>query len=301
MGVHPGGARPHGLRHLSGGAHTVRGAIVLALAIGASACWRNTAPDETADVVASGSPEPLAPAEVGGPAAGPPSTPESTVDRANGPSEAEIEASMQRHFEEVRALQAAVVDGDLAAARERAEWFVESQSVEAYPHAWRPHVARMLEAARAAAEASTLDEIAAASAELAGTCGSCHRALGARPVFPHLVDPEIDDPDAGEDTPGKAMVRHQWSAERLWEGVVGPSSERWRRGAEGFVGMPGCVETDDPEIRFGVHSRASCQRVHALGRRALRATEHEERTRLLGELSSTCAACHQRVDAEAVR
>jgi cytochrome c553 len=191
---------------------------------------------------------------------------------------------MQRHFDEASAIKDAAIDGDLETMHETAKWVVDSQDPTDYPLAWRPHVVRLVEAAQRVAQAGNVDAAAAATAEVAANCGGCHLAVQARPGFGALAEPADDGSTVG------IMDRHQWAADRLWEGIVGPSDEAWTNGVRSFVSAPGC--RIDPEEPLSEYMTVLCRQVEGLGVRAASAHAQPERARVYGEFLRTCAACH---------
>lgn len=197
-----------------------------------------------------------------------------------------VREEMRGHFAEISAIKNAVIDGDLETVREEAEVFVSEQETHEYPEAWRPHVLEMIEVAQATATAPDIQAAASSTARLAATCGRCHRAVGAKPVFTDAVEPEEGDEVA------VAMQRHQWAADRLWEGIVGPSEIAWARGSEVFPAIPGCATELDAEPDIEPRMLELCTRVSALGREGATTRELEDRARIYGELLGTCAACH---------
>jgi len=144
-------------------------------------------------------------------------------------------------------------------------------------------LARLTEASAAAAMAHDLGPAAAATASLGATCGACHEATGADPMF----DP--DPPPMQDEGAAAAMRRHQWGVDRMWEGLIMPSQESWRWGAETIDETPGCTDVD-PEDAYRIEL---CQKVEALGRSALDARTRDDRTRIYGEFLATCSSCHQ--------
>jgi mono/diheme cytochrome c family protein len=213
-------------------------------------------------------------------------------DTAGPPAPAPVDheatrATMQRHFEEVSAIRDAVIDGELDTVHELADAFATEQRSATNPEAWQPHVLEMIEVAAAAAQAPDMPTAAAATARLAASCGHCHRAVGAHPVFADAVEPDEED-----ESVASSMQRHQWAADRLWEGIVGPSELAWARGSETFPALPGCPLDVDTEPDFEPRMAELCDRVGILGREGATTRAPEDRTRIYGELLATCAACH---------
>lgn len=200
-----------------------------------------------------------------------------------------VAAYMQQHFEEVSQIKEAVIDGDVEAAREQAEALAARAGQAAPPQAWKPHLEPFSKATEAARTANDLAAAAKSVGRLAAACGGCHRALEAKPVFDAPPEPEAED----EDSVRADMERHQWAADRMWEGMVAPSEHAWSEGTRVFGEAVGCPQGADPEV----YPPELCRRVHALGRRAKKTQELAARGEVYGEFLQTCAECHRAVDA----
>ena len=144
----------------------------------------------------------------------------------------------------------------------------------------------MVESARRVAAAQDMRDAAQSFALLAERCGECHVQIGGPASFPAKPPPE-----ALGVVP--RMRRHQWASARLWEGLVAPSDEAWKSGAEvisdaplGPESWPG--QTTSPELD------ALAASVHDLGVKATSATKASARIAIYGEVLTTCAGCHQR-------
>ena len=131
--------------------------------------------------------------------------------------------------------------------------------------------------------ASPLPDIAVTVARLAAACGACHSAAGVAPSFDDVDVPPLDD------RLESAMAVHKWAAERMWEGLIGPNDERWRRGTATFVALPRCdaLYPNGPAER-----RALCLDATRLIQRSHIRESAPSRTALYGRLLATCAHCH---------
>lgn len=82
------------------------------------------------------------------------------------------------------------------------------------------------------------------------------------------------------------MARHQWAADRLWEGIVGPSDSHWRSGLYVLANTHlTSIEVDRPAL-------ANRMRTLALDAYNVPAKSLAERAATYGELLVTCAQCH---------
>jgi cytochrome c553 len=196
-------------------------------------------------------------------------------------TEGDVTQRMQGHFETVSEIKDAVIGDDLATVHELGE-VLRDREPTTDPVEWKPHVTRLVEASSAAATAADLPAAANAAAALGAACGTCHEATSADPAF----DP--DPPPMEEDNPAARMRRHKWGVDRMWEGLIGPSAESWRWGAETIDETPGC-DAVDPDDQY---RQELCHRIEALGRSALDARDQDDRKRIYGEFLATCAACH---------
>ncbi|MCA9684761.1 MAG: hypothetical protein KC457_21430 [Myxococcales bacterium] len=198
----------------------------------------------------------------------------------------ELAKAMTEHFVHAVQLEQAVIDGDLDAVGSHARWLVDELPKQTFPEAWQPQLARMQEAARAASEAENLAQAAAAAGRLVETCGSCHAAIGRGPKFADA--PAVP---AGDDTHSR-MLRHQWAAQRMREGMIGASDERWRLGA-GAVSQapPEPCPIPDAEV-LDAETLKLREKIYELGAKALATEGAEQRAAVYGEYLSTCAGCH---------
>ena len=125
-------------------------------------------------------------------------------------------------------MREAIVAGDLPTFQVAARFVADHDIENSAPESWRPYVAPMQMAAREASSASDLDAAARAFGALGARCADCHRALGS-PRF-DLSNP----PPQRADVPGH-MARHEWAANRMWEGLIAPSTQHWVKGAEAMA------------------------------------------------------------------
>jgi hypothetical protein len=88
------------------------------------------------------------------------------------------------------------------------------------------------------------------------------------------------------------MQRHQWAAERLWDGLVVPSDEAWQAGALALSEAPLAPQELTPGKSPVPKVGEMEQMVHALARQALDADRAEVRAHVYGQVLAACAACH---------
>jgi cytochrome c553 len=198
----------------------------------------------------------------------------------------ELSKTMSDHFARATALEQAVIDGDLEFVRTHAQWLVDELPAATLPEPWQPQLARMQAAAGEAAKAENLTAAASATGKVIETCGACHAALGVGPKFgPATPVPE------GETSQAR-MQRHQWAAERMREGMIGPSDERWQLGAGAVsVAPPQPCPIESAEILPDDVLQLR-EKIYEIGAQAAVTKSSEERARVYGEYLSTCAGCH---------
>lgn len=191
---------------------------------------------------------------------------------------------MREHFEKGLALERALIDGDLEAARGPARW-LESWTVgDEVSLEGRAHVTAIKAAAKDVVEATEVRAAAMALGEMARHCGACHQDAGVGIAFTE------DDQIEGEST-WAHMARHEWAADRLWEGLVGPSDAAWERGATELAEAP----LHGPSEDVSAEVQALANRVHGIGASAASQRDPQERAGHFGELLTTCAECHGQV------
>jgi len=210
------------------------------------------------------------------------------VAKAPEPPRIDTEAlQMAAHFERARALRDGVIAGEIEDLRAPATWLASQIDEATFPEPWRAHVRQIHASARAIVEAATIDAAAGEVATMARTCGACHRALAGGPT--------LTIPPPPEHVPGtnSHMMRHQWAAERMWEGLVVPSDEAWERGAAALAESPLASEALTENVELPEEALAMRERVHALGSRGKEVREPAERARIYGEFIAACATCHK--------
>lgn len=193
---------------------------------------------------------------------------------------------MHEHWERITQIQAALIRGDLAAVREPAEYLATHPTPAALPGQWDEYVGSMRAAARAAVEAQDFTAAATATSRMGNACGSCHLDNGIEVRF------DITDPPGFETDTVSHMIRHQWAADRMWEGIVGPSAVAWSRGIDALLEAPLTPHElkgggDQPE-----RVRKMARRIHQLAGNGMMASDGNEKAEIYAEFLANCAACH---------
>ncbi len=193
---------------------------------------------------------------------------------------------MHRQFSRTGDVQTAVVLGDLERARASGTWLATHEDRGPLPTGADPYRAQMKGYAALIGQAQTLASAAAQTGWMAAACGDCHQATGAGPRFVVQAGP----PEAT--TPGSRMVRHLWAADRMWEGLVGPSDEAWLAGARALGTMEASPATALLASTSPQGSPLFSARISDLAAAAASARDQEGRALVYGQLLDTCTRCH---------
>lgn len=198
----------------------------------------------------------------------------------------EVAAHMRKHFNLATHAREALVDGDLDAMKGFAKGLVKHEPDPKLSEKAVAYVEAMTNAAKRASTVKDLDQGAAAVGEMALSCGGCHEATGATPRFK-----VVPKPATSADVKAQ-MALHQWAADRLWEGVVGPSPAAWDLGVESMKVAPLCVDAAARDAAIPGDGKELQQKVNALAIKAGNTATLADRAKLYGEFLSTCANCH---------
>ena len=182
---------------------------------------------------------------------------------------------MHARFAAAKASELALALGDLDRARAEARKIAIQDEPDFLPE-WRPYLDE-IRAAAARVDTSP-DTITAAKvmAQLGRECARCHEATDAKIAFPRELPPITE------------MASHQWAAARMWEGVIGPSDERWLAGARTLSGSRLTLTAESGTL--GIADDAA--RVKLFAERAMKPADHDARASLFGDLLASCAHCH---------
>jgi hypothetical protein len=216
-------------------------------------------------------------------------TPEAAVEGSSAEYPREVlQAHMKDHFFKATEMQVAVMNGDLAAVKEPAEWMAEHANSAAMPEAWEPYAEAMHDWAQRAAEAPDIATAAQATAAMGAACGDCHLGLGAEVGF------AVDEPPPEGEGAVEHMGRHVWASGRMWEGLVAPSGVVWDGGAEVLSEAPLAPSELSADLEVLAEVSEMEGAIHQMGADAVGLTLQEDRARIYGNFLSTCAACHDK-------
>jgi mono/diheme cytochrome c family protein len=193
---------------------------------------------------------------------------------------------MKEHFNKVEEVQAAIVRGDIEGAKTPASWIAEHQTTEGLPEKSHSQIEAMKTAAKRAAEAKDIRMAANAAATMASTCGTCHRSTGASPNLP--------EPPAPAQTTGLAgqMRAHDLAVDYLYQGLVAPSDEKWKKGADLLKESPLAKDELPGDAKLTEDIKAYEVKVKQYAQLARSAQDTKTRVGVYGELLAGCAECH---------
>ena len=133
---------------------------------------------------------------------------------------------MKRHFEKSTEMKAALIRGDLEEFKKASVWLAEHEISADLPVSWKQHVEGMKDSAHAGRDAADLDRAGLALGSMGRACATCHEQLGSPKVA-------VSAPPAEGSGAQPHMLRHQWAADRMWEGgetvVLAPGIESAER------------------------------------------------------------------------
>ena len=189
---------------------------------------------------------------------------------------------MQRHFEDLRTIERLLVGGRLDEAKTLAFMLTKPESDPGMAP-WTAESRQVVEAARELVAARSIDEALRREARVAAACAECHGHTEQLPKFSRLPALPPDQP-----TTAARMARHQWAADRLWEGMIGLSDGRWRAGLEVLAAtpLPPAAVPGAPALAARLQRTAR----EALERRT--SDTLDDNARSYGDLLVTCAGCH---------
>ena len=190
-------------------------------------------------------------------------------------------ARMHARYQAASSIQLAIGLGDLARARAEARTIATAAEPDFLPE-WQPYLADIRASAEQVARARDPITAARTMAQLGRACARCHEATRARVTFAAVSPPPPASALASQ------MPGHEWAAARMWEGLIGPSDERWLAGARALAASRLTLTAESGEL--GIADDAT--RAKLLAARALKPQSGSDRAALYGDLLATCAHCH---------
>ena len=209
------------------------------------------------------------------------------TDAGKGQPPESLVAHMHEHYVYISQIKAGVITGDLDSIREPARWLAEHPTPAAVPAAWYSHVESMRAAARKALTAIDTATAAHAAAQMASACGSCHDANNIYDQFEFQGEPENELGNV------EHMLRHQWAADRMWEGLIGPSDDAWFQGTNLLLEVPLTPKEMRVKSEASKAVREMAREVHSLAASAMMEGDYARRVEMYGQFLGNCAACHK--------
>lgn len=193
---------------------------------------------------------------------------------------------MHEHFSRVQQIQNRLIAGDLNGAKVPARWLVEHDPIGGLTGSTLLHVQAMKASAQGVMDTDDIVVASTHTGEMGSVCGACHTEMG---ISDQFVD--LPDPDEG-DTVQAHMARHQWGVDKMFRGLIGPDDRAWDDGVTMFVDVP--LKKDD----LKGHQHASefadlADRLHGNAAMGYVAYDAAARSKIYGDVISTCAKCHQ--------
>lgn len=191
------------------------------------------------------------------------------------------QARMHERFAATTAIVQATVHGDLDRVHVEAHAIADLAEPDVLA-TWRPY---FTDVRAAAGQLELAKDPAAASrmiAALGARCAACHEAAAAHPTFAREPAP------GGGTKLAPQMMSHQWAATQMWDGLIGPSEERWLTGARALAKAPLAIVAESSAL--GIADDVA--RLRVLATRAQKPQSAGERALLYGDLLATCTHCH---------
>jgi cytochrome c553 len=190
--------------------------------------------------------------------------------------------NMHTRLDGVHKIGIAIALGQLGQAQTEARVVASIEDPNVLPE-WQPFLARVRVSADELARTTDLGAAAKSAANLAALCGNCHEALG-RPATIVIEPLLVTGSSIAAD-----MARHQWAAARMWDGLVGPSDERWLQGSERLSTIH--IQLAEKDTKLEIFA----SRIRHLALKAIAEPRGDGRTALFANLLASCADCHRAI------
>lgn len=207
---------------------------------------------------------------------------------SQAPPTAEVVQHMHDHLTQVQQVQHALIRGDLEAATGAADTFAKHQELTGLPDTVRGTIDGMRKAATEVSTATTLAAASDATGRMVAQCGACHSAMGAKPNLPA---PPAAQPQAAKPIVAK-MLEHQHAVDMLYQGLVIPSEDMWKRGAETLKTSPLKADAFPADAQLSKEALDAQAQTHEVAEKAISAATPAARAEVYGDLIGGCASCH---------
>lgn len=194
---------------------------------------------------------------------------------------------MHTHFHRAIDAQDALIRGDIEDARSAMAFLATNDEHTSIPDPLLPYLAEFQTEAGHFAEASTLSEAGTVFARTLQRCGHCHTESHGGPRIAATPIPDGD-------TPAARMRRHQWAADRMFDGLVTADVAAFREGNEALTSAP-LTQNELPDTAPQPPEQvvSLTENVRSLGAQAATANDDETRATIYGHYLATCGACHR--------
>mgnify|MGYP001820827823 CR=1 FL=1 len=193
---------------------------------------------------------------------------------------------MHKNLSRTVDIQTGVIQGDLAKAQAAAEWLLSRQDQSTLPPDAAVFEEEILGYASSISTETELRAVAAQTGRIAAACGSCHQATNGGPSF--VVGTKNPTGDSQE----AQMLRHLWAADRMWEGLVGPSDDAWMAGARAMAETQPVLARAYRASVGTEQSEGFLAEVNRLAQEALTASDLPEKAEVYGQMLDACNRCH---------
>lgn len=199
-------------------------------------------------------------------------------------------SQMHQNLFRVSNIMAQIIQGNLGVAQSLARRLTRDEAWENMPEQGRPFVDQIQANAMQILDTNDLGEAAHFVGIMGRNCGNCHL------TFDVMLDFGFDQPPQNSSDMRTHMQRHQWSVDRMWAGLIGPSDQAWRHGSYMLIDEPiasGDVLDRSMATNLSADELAEAARlVHEIGANGANALSLRSRAVVFGELIGLCADCH---------
>lgn len=197
-----------------------------------------------------------------------------------------VTKDMHDELGRVAYIQRAVVRGDLESAVEPAKWLVDHPDTPGLPADTASYVKDIKKFAGNVAAAKNLAGAASSTAMMVSYCGACHVAAKVTPALPEVPKPTLTSGAVAH------MLEHQWAVDLMYQGLIGPSDELWKKGVEALKAAPLSAAELPKDSTLTAEIVANEKKVHDQADKALKTTDMGTKVALYGEVLNACASCH---------
>lgn len=192
---------------------------------------------------------------------------------------AELRATMHTYLWRFVDARDLLVAGELESARSSLASLVEEEPPAELPGDWSGAIDAVRLVADSGANAENAAGLAASIGQTALLCGGCHTGTEGGPGLTFAEPPDLSDTLEGE------MHRHVWASDRLWEGLVAPSDDRWAAGVRAVFAdsaLNGPTATGPSDIEWAL----------TMTQEELVAADGRTRSEFYADFVAACASCH---------